>query len=322
MRAPDFWRTDNGIARLLEPFGQIVAAVTARKIARAKPVGVAAPVICVGNLTTGGAGKTPAAADIAARLRAVGREPAILLRGYGGRLAGPVRVGRDHTVDDVGDEALLHARTTPTFVSRNRVLGAEAVVESGADVIVMDDGHQNPSLVKDLSIVVIDGTAGFGNGRVIPAGPLREPVARGLARAQAIVIMGDDPRNLAGKLSSYAPVLRARLAPSPEARALKGQRVVAFAGIGAPEKFFATLSALGARVVARHPFDDHYAFDGADIQPILDEAFAVDAIPVTTDKDAIRLPADQRQQVNVLSVGVEWENPAALEELLDKAVKR
>ena len=322
MRAPEFWRTDNGIARLLEPFGQIVAAITARKIARAKPVRVSVPVICVGNLTTGGTGKTPVAADIAARLRAYGRSPAILLRGYGGNLKGPVRVNSDHTVDDVGDEALLHARTTPTWVSRNRVRGAEAAMQNGADAIVMDDGHQNPSLAKDLSLVVIDGMTGFGNGRVIPAGPLREPVSRGLARADAIVIMGDDPRDLAGRLSSYAPILRAQLVPSAEARALKGQRVVAFAGIGVPEKFFATLNALGARVIARHPFEDHYAFEGSDIQPILDEAFSVGAIPITTEKDAIRLPADQRQQVNVLSVGVEWEKPAALEALLDKAIKR
>ena len=322
MRAPEFWRTNNGIARLLEPFGQIVAAITARKIARAKPVRVSAPVICVGNLTTGGTGKTPVAAYVATRLRASGRTPAILLRGYGGSVAGPVRVTDEHTVDDVGDEALLHARTTRTWVSRNRPRGAEAALKNGADAIVMDDGHQNPSLAKDLSLVVIDGMTGFGNGRVIPAGPLRETVSRGLARADAIVIMGDDPRDLAGRLSSYAPILRAQLVPSAEARALKGQRVVAFAGIGVPEKFFATLHALGARVVARHPFEDHYAFEGSDIQPILDEAFSVGAIPVTTEKDAIRLPADQRQQVNVLSVGVEWENPAALEALLDKALKR
>lgn len=322
MRAPEFWRTNNGLARLLEPFGQIVAAVTARKIANARPVRVSAPVICVGNLTTGGTGKTPIVADIASRLRAYGRTPAILLRGYGGSITGPVRVNGDHTVDDVGDEALLHARTTATWVSRNRVRGAEAALQSNVDTIVMDDGHQNTGLAKDLSLVVVDGMSGFGNGRVIPAGPLREPVSRGLARADAIVIMGDDPRDLAGRLSSYAPVLRAHLVPSAEARALKGQRVVAFAGIGVPEKFFATLNTLGARVVARHPFDDHYAFEGSDIQPILDEAFSVGAIPITTEKDAIRLPVDQRQQVNVLSVGVEWEKPEALEALLDKALKR
>ena len=322
MRAPEFWRTNNGIARLLEPFGQIVAAVTARKIARSNPVRIAVPVICIGNLTTGGTGKTPVAADIAARLRARDLFPAVLLRGYGGRLAGPVRITSDYTVDDVGDEALLHARKTPTWVSRDRVRGAEMAAKDGAEIIIMDDGHQNPSVAKDLSLVVIDGIAGFGNGRVIPAGPLREPVAQGLARAHAIVIMGDDPRDLGGRLSSYAPVLRAHLTPGPEAKALKGQRVVAFAGIGVPEKFFAALSALGARVIARHPFDDHYAFEGSDIQPILDEAFSIGAIPVTTEKDAIRLPADQRQQVNVLSVGVEWENPAALEVLLDKALKR
>ncbi len=322
MRAPDFWRTNNGIARLLEPVGQIVAIITARRIARARPVRVDVPVICVGNLSVGGTGKTPVAASITARLRERGLEPAVLLRGYGGRMKGPVRVVRDHTIHDVGDEALLHARKTPTWVARNRVLGAEAAVKGGANAIVMDDGHQNPGLAKNLSLIVVDGTAGFGNGRVIPAGPLREPLSAGIARADAIVIMGDDPRGLAQHLARYAPILRARLTAGPEGRALKGQRVVAFAGIGAPEKFLHTLTDLGARVIAFHPFEDHYEFEGSDIQPMLDEAFSVGAIPITTEKDAIRLPADQRQQVNVLPVSVEWEDPAALDALLDKALAR
>jgi tetraacyldisaccharide 4'-kinase len=320
MRAPEFWSTDNGLARLLEPVGQIVGAVTARKLARAKPVRVAAPVICVGNLTAGGTGKTPVAASLAALLRARGKTPAIVLRGYGGRLRGPVRIASGHTVEDVGDEALLHARATPTWVARRRDLGAAAAVTNGADVIVLDDGHQNGDLTKDLSLVVVDGMAGFGNGRLIPAGPLREPVAVGLARADAIIVMGDDPRDLAGKLGRFAPVLRARLVPGPEHQALANRRVVAFAGLGDPEKFFRSLSAAGARVVARHPFDDHYAFTGADIQPILDEAFALDAIPVTTEKDAIRLPADQRQQVNVVPVTLGWEDETAIGRLIDEAL--
>ncbi len=319
MRPPEFWRTDNGLARLLEPLGQIVGAVTARRLARAVPIRIAAPVICVGNLTVGGTGKTPVAEAIAARLRQRGLTPAIVMRGYGGSLAGPVQVdARLHSVDDVGDEALLHTRTSAVWVARDRALGAQAAVAGGADVVVLDDGHQNGGIAKDLSVVVIDGEAGFGNARVIPAGPLRESVAAGLARAHAAVVVGDDPRDLAKRLSERLPVLRARFVPAPHG--LKGQRVVAFAGIGDPEKFFRTLSELGAQVVARHPFDDHYLFDRTDIQPILDEAYAVDAIPVTTAKDAMRLAADQRQQVNVLSIAVEWEDPGALDRLLDQAL--
>ena len=318
MRAPKFWSSDNGLARLLTPFGLVYGAVTAGRIARAKPVRVGVPVICVGNLTAGGTGKTPVAESIAQRLAAQGRKPALLLRGYGGRgHAVPVRVDPSaHNVADVGDEALLHARAFPTFVSPARDKAALMAVADGATALVMDDGHQNPGLAKDLSLVVVDGVAGFGNGRIMPAGPLREDISAGLARAQAVVLMGDDPRDLAAKLGERLPVLRARLAPGPEYRQLARQRVVAFAGIGDPGKFFRALSAAGAQVVARRVFDDHHDFDAADIQPILDEAYEVGAIPVTTAKDAVRLSPDQRQQVNALTVTVEWQDTAALDRLL------
>ena len=322
MHAPEFWRTDNVLARFLEPFGQIVGAVTSRRVARAKPLRVDVPVICVGNLSVGGTGKTPVAASIATHLRSRGKSPAILMRGYGGRLKGPVRVDDFvHTVEDVGDEALLHAMTTPVWVARNRALGALEAIKGGADVLIMDDGHQHTTLAKDLSLVVVDGHAGFGNGRITPAGPLREPAESGLARADAVILMGPDPHRLEDGLAKHAPVLRAHLAPGPEWRHLQGRKVVGFAGIGEPEKFFHTLNAAGARVVAFHPYSDHYGYEGADIQTILDEAFSLDALPVTTRKDAVRLSPDQRQQVNVLSVDVEWENQTELDGLLDAALK-
>jgi tetraacyldisaccharide 4'-kinase len=322
MRAPEFWATDNGLARLLAPIGAIVGAVTAARIARAKPVRVGIPVICVGNLTTGGTGKTPVASAIAARLKARGLNPAILLRGYGGReRAEPLRVDlSQHTVTDVGDEALLHARSFPVFVCAARHRAALAAIAAGANVLVMDDGHQNPGLAKDLSLVVVDGLSGFGNGHITPAGPLREDITAGLKRADAVILMGDDPRGLAAKLAERLPVISAQLMAGPEYRGLTGQGVVAFAGIGDPGKFFRTLSAAGARIVAKHVFDDHHEFDAADIQPILDEAYELDALPVTTAKDAVRLSPDQRQQVNVLTVSVSWEDTAALDRLLDKAL--
>ncbi len=319
MRAPDFWWDDNGIARLLEPLGLIYGAITARRMARAKPYRATKPVICVGNLTVGGSGKTPIAASIAARLADQGRTPAILLRGYGGNLAGPVKVSaHTHTVDGVGDEALLHARRVPTWVAHKRALAAPLAIADGADVLIMDDGHQHASLAKDLSLVVVDGASGFGNGRMVPAGPLRETVSNGLARADAVVLMGDDPRNLANRLGDRLPVLRARLALGPEWRALRGQKVVAFAGIGGPDRFLNTLQAVGARVVAFHPFADHYGYAAADIESLLDEAYNLNALPVTTVKDAVRLDPDQRQQVNVLTVTAEWENTYALDKLLEK----
>jgi tetraacyldisaccharide 4'-kinase len=322
MHAPEFWRSDNVLARLLDPIGQIVGAVTTRRVARAKPLRVEAPVICVGNVSVGGTGKTPVAASIAARLRDVGKNPAVLMRGYGGNLKGPVKVDDlTHTHEDVGDEALLHATTSPVWVSKNRSLGALEAIKNGACTLVMDDGHQHTTLAKDLSLVVVDGTAGFGNGRITPAGPLREPIESGLARADAIILMGEDPYNMAGKLSEYAEVLRAYTAPGPEWHKLRGQRVVAFAGIGTPEKFLHALTAVGAKVVAFHPFHDHYGYADADIQSILDEAFSIEALPVTTLKDAVRLAPDQRQQVNVLTVDVQWLDRTALNRLLDQTLK-
>jgi len=322
VRAPDFWKTDNGIARLLEPFGQMYGAVTARRIAKAKPLRVDVPVICVGNLSAGGTGKTPVAASIAARLSDQGRTPAILLRGYGGTLKGPVKVSsNNHTVEEVGDEALLHARHCATWVAHKRAASALPAIVAGADVLVMDDGHQHPSLAKDLSLIVVDGPSAFGNGRIIPAGPLRESVSAGLARADAVVLMGEDVHGLAPVLSEHLPVLRAHLALGPEWHALRGQKVIAFAGIGDPGKFHHALQAVGARVIDFHPFGDHYGYASADIQPILDQAFSMGAYPVTTVKDAVRLDPDQRQQVNVLSVTTDWDDVAALDALLDKVVK-
>jgi len=319
MRPPDFWKTDNPLARLLSPLGALTGAITVKRATSGAAYRADAPVICVGNLSMGGTGKTPVAADIAARLKANGRKPAILMRGYGGNITAPTQVDPFiHTAIDVGDEALVHAARMTTWVARKRSLAALEATKAGANALVMDDGHQHASLKKDLSIIVVDGRAGFGNGRCVPAGPLREPIEGGLARAQAAVIMGDDPLKLAHRLAPYLTVLRARLVPGPEQNLLRGQRVVAFAGIGEPMKFFETLHNVGAQLLNVHPFDDHFDFTVADIQPILDEAFSLNAIPVTTAKDAARLSPDQRQQVNVLSIGVEWEDPAALERLLDK----
>ncbi len=319
MQPPDFWTSDGGLARLLDPIGRAVGAITTRR-ARAMPqTRVGAPVISIGGLTVGGSGKTPVAMSICAKLRARHQSPAIVLRGYRGSETGPLAVDLNtHTASAVGDEALLHAVHTPTWVARRRAAGAQAAIAGGANVIVLDDGHQHPGIARDLSLVVVDGRTAFGNGRIFPAGPLREAVADGLARADAVVIVGDDTRGLTRRFAPMLPVLHADLVPGPEHIGLRGQRVVAFAGIGDPRKFFATLRDFGAQVVATHPFADHYAFDVTDVQPILDEAFSLGAIPVTTAKDAVRLAPDQRQQVNVLSVDVAWRDEAALEQLLDR----
>lgn len=320
MKAPAFWYSEtHPLTRLLEPFGLLYGAVGAWRQRHATPWVAPVPVICVGNVTAGGTGKTPIVLDLLARLPGAHA----LLRGYGGSEPGPLRVDpRLHDHERVGDEALLLAAAAPTWVSRDRAAGAKAAVAAGARVLVLDDGFQNPGLAKSFSLLVIDGWTGLGNRRLIPAGPLRESLKAALARLRpplgkgAVVIMGPDRTNLAKRLPRDIPILRAELCPGGEVDQWAGRPVVAFAGIGRPEKFFQTLEALGARLLAVHPFADHYPYAPADIQPILDEAFALGASPVTTAKDAVRLPPDQRQQVDVFPVSVAWEDPAALTALL------
>lgn len=319
MRPPDFWQTGGTAARLLNPFGKIYGAVTKWRLKHTTPTSVSVPVISVGNLTVGGTGKTPIVRDLTARLRALGHQPAVILRGYGGKLKGPVQVDPyEHGVVEVGDEALIHATDGVTWVSRHRAAGAHAAIGEGATAIVLDDAHQHPTLAKDESLIVVDGAVGFGNHRVIPAGPLREDVRLGLARADGVVILGNDQTDLKRRLPTALPVMSGGLRADPSAAYLKGRKVVAFAGLARPDKFFDTLAQVGARVVAAHPFDDHHLFQTADIQPILDEAFAIDALPVTTEKDAVRLSPDQRQQVDVLKISVVWQDEAEIDALLQR----
>ncbi|MBL8631069.1 MAG: tetraacyldisaccharide 4'-kinase [Rhodospirillaceae bacterium] len=322
MQPPEFWTHTNGVARILEPLGRIYGAVTSARADNAHAPRASIPVISVGGLTVGGAGKTPVTLSLTERLQDRGQKTAVVLRGYGGSLKGPVRVDADlHSSVDVGDEALLHVVQGPTWVARKRIEGVNAAAAAGATVAVLDDGHQHPGIHKDLRIVVIDGQNPWGNGYIFPAGPLRERVSRGLARTDAIVLMGEDRTDFAAQLPSHIPLLKASLVPDPLALSLRGQNVVAFAGIGNPEKFIATLREIGARIVAWHGFEDHQAFGAADIQPLLDEAFAMGALPVTTAKDAVRLSPDQRQQVNIVSVAVLWKDDAAVDANLSRTFR-
>jgi tetraacyldisaccharide 4'-kinase len=279
------------------------------------------PVICCGNATAGGAGKTTVALDLGERLKARGLAAHFLLRGYGGRLKGPARVDlASHDSRAVGDEALLLAAIAPTWVSADRAAGGAAAQAAGAQAIIMDDGLQNPTLEKSLSLLIIDGSYGFGNGRVIPSGPLREPVFAAAARCQAAVLIGEDETGALAQLPADLPVLRARLVPGPEAAVLAGKPVVAFCGIANPRKFFATLQEAGAVLAARHPFADHYPFDDQEIRDILTEAEKLRATPVTTRKDIVRIPPALRPGIQVVSIALAWDDPAAIEALLDTAL--
>jgi tetraacyldisaccharide 4'-kinase len=313
MRAPDFWREDPGfLARLLSPAGAALDAAGRLRRAVVRPYRAPAPVICVGNLVAGGSGKTPVALSLAAILAERGIAAAIVTRGYGGRLAGPERVDpRAHDAAAVGDEALLAAVQGPCWVARDRAAGVRAAVAAGAAAIILDDGFQNPHVTKDLSLVVVDAAYGFGNGRLIPGGPLRERVADGLARADAIVLIGD------GEVSVPAatPVLGAALEPVDGNR-FASIPVIAFAGIGRPEKFFVSLRGLGAALVAERGFPDHHPYRAAELAALRREAASAGARLVTTRKDWVRLPPGERTGIDVLDVVLHWRDPAALDALL------
>ena len=317
MRAPEFWRSDGLLPAALAPLGTAYRLAGRLRAALVRPAEAGVPLVCVGNLVAGGAGKTPVALSLLSLLGRAGHAVHALCRGYRGREAGPLRVepGR-HGVFEVGDEALLLARAAPTWVARDRLAGARAAAAAGAGVVVMDDGLQYPGLVKHLSLLVVDGSYGFGNARVMPAGPLREPIGRGLARASAVVLLGADDWGVEARLGTRLPILRARLVPAEGAPELRDRRVVAFAGIGRPEKFFGTLEDLGAEVIERHAFADHHRYSPGQLAGLLANAEDADAGLVTTEKDAVRLPAGFRERVITLPVELEWQDPGALEVLL------
>lgn len=322
MRAPDFWHAPSLAGRLLAPLGSVYAWAVARRLAKGDAYRPAVPVICVGNIVAGGAGKTPVCMALVERLHARGRQPHLLTRGYGGTEAGPRAVDLlRHDAARVGDEALLLAACAPTWVARWRPDGAVAAVQMGADILVMDDGFQNPSMAKDLSLVVVDGAYGFGNGLPMPAGPCREDVRAGLARADAVVLMGEDRAGVARQCGGLL-VLAARLVPGPEAEGLRDRKVVAFAGIGRPAKFFETLRACGAEVVAAHSFADHHPYGRAELARLAAEAQAAGALLACTAKDAVKVPSDLRGALTVLTVRLEWDKPEAVDVLLDRVDSR
>jgi tetraacyldisaccharide 4'-kinase len=293
MRAPAFWWRKPGTeAALLAPIAFAYGLIAANRLRR-RGARAGVPVVCVGNPTVGGAGKTPAALAIASILAASGENPIFLTRGYGGKLAGPVRVDPErHRADDIGDEALLLVRAHPTVMARDRVAGAEAAQAAGATIIVMDDGFQNPSLSKDVSVLVVDGRRGIGNGRVFPAGPLRAPLKPQLRRADALLVI--DERVGANPMADHSapglPAFRARLVPSGSVVAsLIGKPLLAFAGIAHPDKFFRTLADAGITPEVTRAFPDHHAYTEREAADLLDEASENGCHLVTTEKDYVRL---------------------------------
>ncbi len=327
MRAFSFWdrpADHPGLrARALSPLGWLYATATARRIARPPEFKTPQPVICVGNLNAGGTGKTPTVIALLQHLQARGRDPAVISRGHGGSLEGPVEVDeRNHRADEVGDEPLLISAFTRVWVAKDRAAAAKAASASGADVIIMDDGHQNPAVARDLAFVVVDAVKGFGNGLCLPAGPLREPVAIGLSRADLLLSIGPKPAQAQFEMNwgdmVAVPHARGHLAPLKTGMEWDGLRALAFAGIGHPEKFFATLRDLGVELVRSEALEDHQPLTSSLMTRLENEAMLLGAQLVTTEKDAVRLQSEFRKKVLTVPVRLELDDWSAIDALLKK----
>ena len=329
MRAPEWWNIPEGryaapLRRaLLSPLGWFYGALTRRRLRSAAPIDPGVPVICVGNATVGGTGKTPVVIYLLESFRRLGFEAVALSRGHGGSEAGPALVAPSHSALDVGDEALLLATVGPAWVSRSRAAGAETAVADGAQLIIMDDGHQNPDLLKTLSLLVVDAEIGFGNSHIVPAGPLRERAADALSRADAVILMmphadyEPDP-DLLAQLNTR-PVIPAWLSPRA---ALPEGPLHAFAGIGRPDKFFDSVRRIGGKVVEQTAFADHHLYRPEELEMLALMARESGATLITTDKDYVRLPAQFRRGVARLPVGVEFGDELTLRRLLHPLVER
>ncbi len=278
------------------------------------------PILCIGNINAGGTGKTPTALALKDLITThkIADKPYYLLRGFGGGERGPLLVDpSNHTSWDTGDEALELAAQAPTIVSADRIEGTKLATEQGADLVIMDDGLQNPTIHKDVSLVVINGEMGFGNKKLFPAGPLREPLRKGLARADAFILIGEDKRSLSSILPEGKPVFSANLAPDTKNAPDPKQRYIAFAGLGYPQKFFNFLrDQAGLNLVECVKFSDHYPYADHDLERLKALAQEKNAQLITTQKDYMRLPKEQRADIAVMKVKLQWDDETGLAEFL------
>ncbi|WP_408735850.1 tetraacyldisaccharide 4'-kinase [Acetobacter cerevisiae] len=325
MRPPRFWSDPQArvFPWLLSPLSALVATCAVKR--QKKPGWKApVPVLCCGNLTTGGTGKTTVVLDLVARLKKRKIAVHALTRGYGGRIKTATQVDlARHFARDVGDEALLLAQECPTWVGGDRAASAQAAVAAGATCLIMDDGFQNPGLHKDVSLLVVDGVVGLGNGHVLPAGPLRESPAGAFARASAVLLIGPDNTGFLERYAGALPdVMRADLQTEAEMQGLKGARCIAFAGLGRPSKFFDGLRQAGVKPVQCLAFPDHYFYKDRDMTHLATLARQANAQLVTTPKDTVRFPPAFRKQLKTIDVGLVWQNEAAPEALLDQLLRQ
>ena len=321
MRTPDHWQSNNLVSLLLRPLGWVYffLGLLHRRIVRSVNIGV--PVICIGNIVAGGAGKTPTAIYIG-KLLSNSFKVAFLTRGYGGSLTGPVKVDPEkHTFHEVGDEAILLSRIATTWVSKSRVHGARAAKIDGAEVVIMDDGYQNPQLEKTLSFLVVDGTYGLGNKQLIPSGPLRETLRHGISRADALVVIGQDLHNIQSQVPKDVSIFPVTVTPIISEKLKEASRVVGFAGIAQPSKFLRTLETLDLEVKGFFPFPDHHKFTKNEILDLTKKAFEMGAQLVTTTKDFVRLPPDMIGAIVALDIELSCINETQIKLLLEQTLK-
>lgn len=320
-KTPKFWSSNNIFSQVLLPFSYIYYfGFWARKVC-SKAVKMPIPVICIGNLTAGGAGKTPVALYVGEMLKSKGIKAFYISRGYCGVQKSPILVDLgEHNASRVGDEPLLLAQILPTIVGKNRLQTAEFAVKNGAEIIIMDDGFQNPTLHKDLSLIVVDRHLSFGNERMLPAGPLREPVRVGLARADALILV--NPPSFLPTTLPNIPIFLARTHPKNSMLALAGKRIVAFCGIAHPNKFYTMLEGGGAEILEQKSFPDHHNYTNSELENLRELAKKQNAILVTTSKDAARMSKEFLQEITIAEMELAFENKKNLEDLIDGVIKK
>lgn len=314
MKTPDFWSKSGVLSAVLQPLGKLYATATAMRLKNHTPYKAKCPVICIGNLTAGGTGKTPVSLAIAEILHQAGKNPYFISRGYGGKLKNIVVDGLIHTPQQVGDEPLLLSKAAPTVINPDRGEAAKTAMAHGADCLVMDDGFQNPTLHKDISFLVFDGNYGIGNGRVIPAGPLREPFNTGIKRAQAIIVLGDDKQHIASKTN--LPVFYGKI--EEEQPQINNHDIMAFAGIGHPEKFYASLKKCGFNLKKTFNYPDHHFYTVAELNSLVNYARKNNLDIYTTSKDFIKIPPALQTEFKVLNIKIKWQNEPELQKFLLK----
>jgi len=313
MRTPDFWKYRTLISSLLLPASLLYSLGVMIRIALTTPQKFPVHIICIGNLVAGGAGKTPVAISLGKLLKAQGKKAFFLSRGYKSQNSGTLKVDKTlHTALEVGDEPLLLAEVLPTIVSKNRIAGIEAAIKQGAEIIIMDDGFQNPTIHKDVSLLVIDGMYGFGNQRLIPAGPMRETIKQAVKRASCLIMMGEDEQQILTLFPDSLPVLYAKTTPVIVNPKITTENIIAFCAIARPRKFYRTLQEIGCQIKETFSYPDHYVFKKSDLDRIVEKARIHNALMVTTEKDFVKLPAEMQLKVTAIPITVTFADESSL----------